>query len=220
MIILEEFHRKLDNLKQETEHMANYAILMLTNAVEAFIKIDVATAKEIHEKRHELRRMDDKIEKEALRLLTLYQPLASDMRKIGSILKIITYLNRIGRYGKDIAKLTFKFENETHFKKLVSIPQMAHIVNSMLNDAIESFKNNSIEKIQATHMEERDDVVDELRYSIFRECVSYMMENPKLITIGSYYIMIARYLERCGDLACRIAEKVHYMVTANFVEIR
>ncbi|MFW9946731.1 MAG: phosphate uptake regulator PhoU [Candidatus Odinarchaeota archaeon] len=69
------------------------------------------------------------------------------------------------------------------------------------------------------HFTSRDDEIDEMRWSIFRECITYMMEEPKTITLCIFLMMIARYLERCGDHACKIAEKVYYMVTGNHIEI-
>jgi phosphate transport system protein len=82
---------------------------------------------------------------------------------------------------------------------------------------LKAFKKSDIEFIG--DFKERDDEVDEMRWSIFRECITYMIEDPKLITTCAHFMMIARYLERCGDHACKIAEKVYYMVTAEHIEI-
>jgi len=128
-----------------------------------------------------------------------------------------TYLTRIGRYGKDIAKVTDEMGNRPHFKKLVSIPHMSELVGKMIDDALAAFEKEDISLLK--DFKDRDDTIDELRYSIFRECLTYMMEDQKVITPGIYYIMVARYLERCGDHACKIAEKIHYMVTGEHVEI-
>ena len=90
-------------------------------------------------------------------------------------------------------------------------------VKPMIVDAIDSFDESKIEKIK--DFEERDDEIDQMRWSIFRESISYMIEDPRNINISAHIIMISRYLERCGDHACKIAEKVHYMVTGNHIEI-
>ena len=95
---------------------------------------------------------------------------------------------------------------------------MADIVCKMIEDVLKAFETGDLSIIQ--DFAERDDNLDALRYSIFRECLTYMMENPKNITRCAHYMMIARYLERCGDHACKIAEKVHYMVTGERVEIK
>jgi phosphate transport system protein len=131
---------------------------------------------------------------------------------------MITYINRVGRYSKDIAKITMdKFADQKHVKKMVSIPYMASIVEGMITDAIKAYETKDIKSFE--DFSKRESNVDELRYSIYRECLSYMMEDPKKISACTEYIIIARYLERCGDHACKMAEKIIYMVTGNRVEI-
>ena len=161
--------------------------------------------------------MDSKIENKALNLLTLHQPMAIDLREIACILKMITYLARIGRYGKDIAKLTYEFEEQNHVKKFVSIPYMSQIVCGMIDDALKAFETRDLSLIE--DFSDRDDDVDQLRYSIFRECLTYMMEDQKKISRCTYYILVARYLERCADHACKMAEKIHYMISGEHIEI-
>lgn len=215
--MVEKFHIELKQTKKDVDVMGHLAKDMLLKSVEALIELDKEKANWVISNKTKLADMDDKIEAKTLRLIALYQPMASDLREIACILKMITYINRIGRYGKDIAKLVFEFEKEGHVKKLVSIPQMAEIVKGMINDALYAFETGDISKFN--DFIDRETTVDELRYSIFRECLSYMMEDPKVITRCTNYIMIARYLERCGDHACKIAEKIIYMVTGERVEI-
>jgi phosphate transport system protein len=190
---------------------------MLSKSVKALKDLDNEKADWVISKKIDIADLDDKIEEKTLRLITLYQPMASDMRTIACMLKMITYLNRIGRYGKDIAKFVSEFEKSGHVKKLVSLPHMANIVNSMIKDALYAFESKDISKFN--DFCDREENVDDLRYSIFRECLSYMMEDPKVISRCTYYIMIARYLERCADHSCKIAEKIVYMVSGQRVEI-
>ncbi len=214
----EKFHRELEELKGEVEKMANLSAGMLQDSVIALKERNAGLAEEVISKKNKLAEMDNSIEERALELIALYQPVAKNMRTIGSILKIITYLTRIGRYGKDIANIVKKFANEPNIAKLVEIPYMAEVVNKMINDALKAFRTEDISLIQ--DFSEIDDSIDSLCYSIFRECITYMMENQKNITRCMYYILIARYLERCADHACKIAEKVHYMVTGERIEIK
>jgi len=215
--MVEKFHIELKQTKKDVDKMGHLAKDMLSKSVEALIDIDKQKADWVVSNKFKLADMDDKIEDKTLRLIALYQPMASDLREIACILKMITYLNRIGRYGKDIAKLVYEFEKTGHVKKLVSLPHMSEIVTGMINDALYAFETGDISKFN--DFINRETTVDELRYSIFRECLSYMMEDPTVITRCTYYIMIARYLERCGDHACKIAEKIIYMVTGERVEI-
>lgn len=215
--MVEKFHDELKQAKKDVDAMGHLAKDMLSKSVEALKELDKEKAEWVISQKTKLADMDDKIEDKTLRLITLYQPMASDMRQIACILKMITYINRIGRYGKDIAKLVFEFEKEGHVKKLVSLPHMSGIVTGMINDALYAFETGDISKFN--DFIDKETTVDELRYSIFRECLSYMMEDPKVITRCTHYIIIARYLERCGDHACKIAEKIIYMVTGQRVEI-
>jgi len=215
--MVEKFHKELEQVKKEVIKMGNLSKDMLQKSVKALKEQDTQLAEWVLSKKVQLADMDNDIEKRTLHLITLYQPMAKDMREIACILKMITYLNRIGRYGKDIAKFVREFEKEGHVKKLISIPHMADLVSNMIDDSLTAFENEDVSKFN--DFIEREETVDELRYSIFRECLSYMMEDPKVITRCTYYIMIARYLERCADHACKIAEKIIYMVTGQRVEI-
>ncbi|WP_238320555.1 phosphate signaling complex PhoU family protein [Methanoculleus bourgensis] len=100
----------------------------------------------------------------------------------------------------------------------MNLPHMADLVCAMIDDALKAYRTEDIVLIEG--MSRRDDVVDDLRYAIFRESVTYMMEDPKNITRCMDYVMVARYLERCGDYACDIAEQVCYMVTGERVEVK
>jgi phosphate transport system protein len=215
--MVEKFHDELKQLEKEVLQMGNLAKDMLKKSIESLKDLDKEKAEWVISKKGPLANMDDEIEEKTLRLITLYQPMAIDMRRIACILKMITYLNRIGRYGKDIARFEREFEKKGHVKKLVSIPQMGNIVEAMIDDALSVFEHGDMSKFN--DFIEREETVDELRYSIFRECLSYMMEEPKVITRCTYYIMVARYLERCADHACKIAEKIIYMISGQHVEI-
>lgn len=216
--MVEKFHAELKGLKKKVLEMGELAKDMLQKSIEALKNQDTELADWVLSKKKEIMDMDEGIEQRALTLLTLYQPMAKDMRTIACILKMITYLTRIGRYGKDISNVAKELSMRPHIAKLVSIPYMADIVCGMIEDALKAFETEDLSLIQ--DFVERDDSLDALRYSIFRECITYMMEDPKNITRCAHYIMIARYLERCGDHACKIAEKVHYMVTGERVEIK
>ena len=140
------------------------------------------------------------------------------MRLLGTILKIITYQNRIGRYGKDIASIAIGMDEKKHLAKLVKIPKMSKKVSEMLEVTLEAFKTSNSEKLQG--MDEKDNEVDELRWSIFRDCLKHMFDDKKNIERGADYMLVARYLERCGDHVCKMSEKIHYMDTGNRIEIK
>ena len=216
--MVEKFHEELKKLKKEVVEMGNLAKEMLSNAVEALKDRNKEAASQVIEKKKKIADMDERIEQDALRLIALYQPMARDMRKIACVLKMITYLTRVGRYGKDIAKVAIELADQPHIARLVEIPHMADMVCSMIEDALKAFENEDVSLIK--DFEERDSEIDALRYSIFRECITYMMEDAKNITRCMHYAMVARYLERCADHACKMAEKINYMVTGERKEIK
>jgi phosphate transport system protein len=143
------------------------------------------------------------------------------MRMIACSLRVVSSSERIGRYGKDIANVVLNTAPDPRFPDLatgLSLPHMADQVISMINDSLKAYETEDL--ILISHHSERDDAVDALRHTIFREGITYMMEDTRMITKCTNYLMVARYLERCGDHACKIAEKVHYMVTGDHIEIR
>ena len=215
---MDRLHEDLKKMKRKVIEMGELAKEMLYDSMEALEKQDVELAEEVISKKKKLADMDVEIEEKTLQLIALYHPMAKDMRTVACILKTITYLTRIGRYGKDIANIAKELSDKTHVAKLVEIPYMAEMVCKMIDDALKAFETEDISLIK--DFEERDDTLDALRWSIFRECITYMMEDPKNITRCAHYVMIARYLERCGDHVCKIAEKIHYMVTGERIEIK
>jgi phosphate transport system protein len=191
---------------------------MLRSAVDALIRQDPNLAESVLVRKNEIHVMEVRLEEECYRLIALYQPMAKDMRIIVCTLKVISASLRIGRYGKVIAKVAKELADRPHIANLMSIPHMADLVITMVDDAIAAFESDDLKRIE--NFSSRDDTVDALRRSIFRESITYMMEDSKSITRCTHYILIARYLERCGDHACKIAENVYYMETGERIEIK
>jgi len=212
------FHKELAELKNEVVKMGNLALKMLDDSMSALISQDIELAKKTIEKKTLLKKYDSEIEAKALRLIALYQPMAMDLRLLATILKIITYLTRLGRYGKDIAVVVEELSTKPYPASFINLKNMWEHVKTMAKDSFKAFEESDINYIE--NFGERDNEVDEMRWSIFRESITYMMEDPKVITPCLFFAMIARYLERCGDNTCKIAEKVHYMVTGEHIEIK
>ena len=214
----EKFHTELKNLKTETLGMAHLGRFMLRTAVDALIRQDRELAATVVARKEEIHLMEVRLEEHCYHLIALNQPMAKDMRVIACTLKVITASLRIGRYGKVIANIAKKISDQPHIANLMSIPHMAELVIDMIDDAIEAYDKDTLTLI--SDFSARDDTIDALRQSIFREAITYMMEDPKSITRCTHYILVARYLERCGDHACKIAENVHYMETGERIEIK
>jgi phosphate transport system protein len=213
----EKFHLELDNLRKETVVMAKFGRDMLSSAVDALIRQDKELAKSVVAKKEAIHEMEVRLEDHCYHLIATNQPMAKDMRTIVCTLKVISGSMRIGRYGKVIAKIVGEISEKPHIAHMMCIPHMADLVIEMIDDAIDAYETDTIRQI--ADFSARDDTIDALRHSIFREGITHMMEDPKIITRCTHYIMVARYLERCGDHACKIAENVHYMHTGERIEI-
>ena len=205
------FHHDVEDLVERVVRMAALSRRSVHEGVEAFAALDVDAARRVIALNQDINRADVEIEARTLDLLALHQPLAVDLRTLGACLKAITYLDRIGRYGYDVAKATLALEGKAHVRKLVGIPMMRDKALHLLDEAVAAFKAR--DAARARRVQPADDEVDALYEQIFRECITYMLEDPRSITACAQYILVARHLERVGDNAGKIAEKAIYMAT-------
>jgi len=206
------FNEEMKALDQEIVRMGDLAREMIKMGVQAFLENDAELRTKVEELDRQIYLAEQAIEKHCVEIIALHQPVAGDLRMVTTSLKIITDLNRIGRYGRDIAELaTRDGGNGKRFRKLVAVPLMAEVSMSMVTDAIDSFVERDDKKALALFR--RDDEVDGLWDSIFRESLTHMMEDPRSIGIGTSYILVARYLERIADHACNIGDRVIFLST-------
>lgn len=209
---------ELNLLKEDTIDMARFARTMLADAVQTLVTDDVDRAKEVKSRKREIQERTISLEERAYQLIALYQPMAKDMRVIVCLLKMISAAERVGRYGKDIASITRHLQDQPSFPKEPPLDHMSSLVTAMIDDAIIAFETENLKLIR--DLTQRDDVVDDLWHSIFRQALTIMMEDPRSITRYTSYIMAARYLERSADHACKMAENIHYAVLGERIEIK
>lgn len=209
---------ELNLLKEDTIDMARFARTMLADAVQTLVTDDVDRAKEVKSRKREIQERTISLEERAYQLIALYQPMAKDMRVIVCLLKMISAAERVGRYGKDIASITRHLQDQPSFPKEPPLDHMSSLVTAMIDDAIIAFETENLKLIR--DLTQRDDVVDDLWHSIFRQALTIMMEDPRTITRYTSYIMAARYLERSADHACKMAENIHYAVLGERIEIK
>ncbi|ACL15857.1 phosphate signaling complex protein PhoU [Methanosphaerula palustris] len=212
----EKFLTELEELRGDILSMAEMAESMLQCSVEALKTQDTDLADQVIAQKNEIKERNYRIEDRCIQLITLHQPVAKDMRMIFCILKISSALERVGRYGKDIANVVYYTAETPHLAHLLSIPHMSVMVIGMVSDVITAFREGDATIL--SDYTERDNEVDALGYSIFRECITYMLEDPATITRCMNYVMVARYLERSGDHACKMAELITFMVTGKRTE--
>jgi len=209
------YETELTELDQLVEKMATRTREAIELAVESFEKLDLDLVEKVKMIDEEMYLLNIEIEKRCLEVIALQSPVAKDLRTIGTYLKVITDFDRIGRYARDIAEVTVHAQSMAHFKPFVSIPHMAEMAERMVDLSVDAFLKRDTSPTKEVF--ELEDKVDSLYDEIFREVITYMMEDSRKIGLGINYTLVARYLERIADHACNISERVIYMVTGQRV---
>ena len=155
------------------------------------------------------------IDRRCFKLLALHQPMAVDLRAIVSAVKINTDLERVGDLAINIAEAVRRYMRHPPVKELIDIPRMANIAQSMLRDALDAYVRRDIALAQ--EVLDQDDELDALKTQVFRELLTYMLQDPTTIEPALDLILISRHLERIGDHATNVAEDVIFMVSARDV---
>ncbi len=204
-----------DELKQLTRlvvEMGGRAEAAVAQAVEALIKVDEKTAEHVIREDMALDRLQHDVDELAVLTIAKRQPMAIDLRDIVASMRIASDLERIGDMGKSIAKRSREINGAIPPRKLVGgIQHLSHLALEQLKDVLDSFVNRDAEAARAAW--ERDEEIDQIYTSLFRELLTYMMEDPRNITFCTHLLFCAKNLERIGDHATNIAETVIYMVT-------
>jgi phosphate transport system protein len=156
-------------------------------------------------------------EERCLELIATQQPLAGDLRTIVAVLHMIVDLERIGDHAEGIAKIVVMLADEPPLKPYVDLPRMADIASDMLRDAIEAFKHRDAELARSTI--NRDDEVDALYDQVYRELLTYMLNDPRTIERATHLVWVAHNLERIADRVTNVCERVAYLVTGKMEEL-
>jgi phosphate transport system protein len=207
----QSFDQELQALRVELLRMGELVSQSIHDAVQSLAKQDSELAKKVIAGDDVIDKLEMDIEDKCMVLIARQQPLARDLRIIGTGLKITTDLERMGDHAFDIAKVTLRLANQPLIKPLVDIPRMARMAQRMLNDSLEAYTNLDIALAEKVCL--ADDEVDDLYQQVFRELLTYMMEDHRTISQATQLIFVGRYLERIADHATNIAEWVIYLVT-------
>lgn len=208
--IVKSYDQEITLLSRKVLEMGGLVEHQIAKAVDALVKRDVEQAAEVVEADDQIDRMEEEIDQHAIRLLATRQPMAIDLRLITMAMKIANDLERIGDYAANIAKRCGRLAASPPIKPLYTIPRMALITQAMLKDVLDAYvERDSAKAVAAWH---RDDEVDDMYTSVFRELLTYMIEDPRNISPSLDLIAVAKHLERMADHATNIAEKVHYMI--------
>jgi phosphate transport system protein len=205
-----EYDAELHKLHDQLLLMGAKVEEMIANSMRALTERDSELARRMIEYDHQINRLEVEIDDLCLRILAKRQPVASDLRLITTALKLVTDLERIGDACVNICERVVELNTEPVLKPYVDLPRMAETAQAMVRDALDAFVQADPER--AREVVERDRVVDAYYGQVFRELLTYMMEDPRNIYRALRAQSIAKYLERIGDHATNLAEMVIFMV--------
>ncbi len=209
--IVKSFDEDLSRLSDLISRMGGIAENQLDKAIDALQNRDSVLAEAVIDADIKVDQLQYEIEELALRMIALRQPMAADLRETVAALKIAPLIERIGDYAKNVAKRAIALNQIPPVKPLFTIPRMGRMVREMLKDVLDAFANKDVGKAREVWL--ADEEVDEMHDSLFREMLTYMMEDPRNITPCTHLLFAARNIERMGDLATNIAEIIQFQVT-------
>lgn len=210
------FHKQLQDLKETLFKMASLVETSIAQAIESLVQRENALADEIIQSDKNINELEIQVDEQCLKLLALQQPMALDLRFLTSAMKINNDLERMGDHAVNIAERAKCYNKGEPIKPLIDLPRMAQIAQTMVKDSLDSFVNGDVEKARAVCR--RDDQVDQLDDQIFRELLTYMMNDTQTISRSLDLILISKNLERIADLATNIAEEVIFIYKAKTIK--
>ena len=206
-----EFHRDIAVLTEMTLLMGSMVERQIAMAVTALEQLDHATAQQVIDDDARTDQLRFEIEERAVNLLARQQPMASDLRIIVAVLDVIVDLERIGDHAKGIGKIVLRHGEQPALQPLVYIPRMTTMAVAMLRRALLAFMNG--DSAAASEVISQDEALDELYRQACREQLAHMLVDPRTIGRGTWLIWVAHNLERVGDRAANIAERVRFVTT-------
>jgi len=205
------YDEQLKELKHAIVRMGGLAENQLQAAIQALIKRDPDLAGEAVKSDARIDELERMIDGHAVKLLALRQPMAVDLREIVGAIRIASDLERIADYAKNVAKRAIALSQVAPIRPIHAVPRMGKVVQEMIKDVLDCYIHHDVEKAIAVW--NRDEELDEMHSSLFRELLTYMMEDPRNITASTHLLFVAKNIERIGDHATNVAETVHYTVT-------
>lgn len=215
---LSAFEDDLNFISHKIAEMGGHAERMLEQAVRSLVQSDIALARQIVVDDRVLDAAQNTIDEKSVLLIAQRQPVASDLREVFSAIRIANDLERIGDLAKNIAKRVETVSDRAHGPQLVrGIEHLTELALVQVKEVLDAYSSRSIDNLEAVR--DRDDEIDAMYTSLFRELLTYMMEDPRNITTCTHLLFCAKNIERIGDHATNIAESVYYMVKGEKMDI-
>ena len=209
------FQEELDQLKARLLEMGGLAEDRVRESVQSLVTRDRHLVEKILDGDAAINHLQIEVDDRCFKLLALYQPMAVDLRAIVAAVKINSDLERVGDLAVNIAEAVSRSLQHPLVKELIDIPKMAELSQAMLRDALDAFVRRDTQLAQTVL--NRDDTLDALKTTVFRDLLNHMLRDPQTIEPSLDLILISRHLERIGDHATTIAEDVIFMVSAKDV---
>ena len=215
MMTQRHFDEELADLKTKLLRMAAQTEDQIDQALTALVTRDSALARMVIERDHQINALDVEIDEESIRLLALHQPAARDLRLVTTAMKIATELERISDLSENVSERVIELNEEPQLKPYIDIPMMGNMARVMVKHSIDAFVKEDAQLARKVLTD--DDYVDDLMEQLFRELLSYMLEDTRTISRAIRLSFIAKYLERMADHATNIAELVVYLVEGKII---
>lgn len=214
---VKSFQEELDTIAASIAQMGGLTEAQLANAIESVSRRDSELAARTVQDDRRIDALEQEIEARAIRVIALRQPMASDLREAISAIKISTDLERIGDLSKNIAKraLVIQGDFDTPVRLIQGIARMGRLAQGQLKSVLDACSSRDAQA--AMDVWRGDEEIDEMYNSVFRELLTYMMEDPRTIGVCTHLLFIAKNIERIGDHATNIAETVRYVVTGEYM---
>jgi len=209
------FHEELEALKQTLLAMGGLVEDQIRRVMRALLERDDVIAQEVIDRDRQVNAYDIEVDEQCVNLLALHQPPAGDLRFITTAMKIVTDLERIGDQAVNIAQRALELNREPQLKPYIDLPRMADRAQRMVKESLDAFVARDTALARQVCGEDAE--VDALKEQIFRELLTYMMEDPRTVSRAIRVILISRFLERVADHATNIAEMVIYLVEGKMV---
>ena len=210
--VVRHFQEELEVLQGRLLEMGGLAEERVRTAVQGLVARDAASVEKVLKGDEPVNRFHIELDNRCFRLLALHQPMAVDLRTIVAAVKINTDLERVGDLAVNIAEASIRYITHPPVKKLIDIPRMGVLAQTMLRDALDSYVKRDTGLAEKVLNE--DDELDGLKTQVFRELLTYMIQDPSTVEPALDLILISRHLERIGDHATNVAEDVIFMVSA------
>jgi phosphate transport system protein len=204
------FTNELRDLKKNLLKMANLVQKAIDMSIQSLVEQRVDLAEKVIKNDDEIDQMELDIEEQCLQMIALRHPIAKNLRIIGCGYKTISDLERVGDQAVNIANASKYLSTKPMVKPLIDVPRMANIAQNMLKDGLNAYFNGDVKL--AKDVWSRDKIVDELNNQVFRELLTFMMEDPHTISRAIYLVFVSTNIERIADHATNLAERVVYIV--------